>query len=176
MSDSFLFNSHKPGAKDSDTESGIPDAPTPISSAGTPTQKYGNASGEFDLKKELRRKVKSRKDLSQPAGKTPNKLEDVSQPQYQEGPLATGGSQEDNATDRYFGSFSIESKRNVMDLLDSHPTFGSKGNVRMNRIGNNTREVMPNDPTKTVDNGGHIIYQNQPQASQTSYNNGTKNN
>jgi hypothetical protein len=158
------------------SESQTPDAPTPISSAGTPTQKYGNASGEFDLEKHLKRKIKSRKDLSQPAGKLPTKLEDRSQPQYQEGPLATGGSQEDNATDRYFGSFSIEAKRNVMDLLDTHPTFGDKGKMRMGRVGNNTREVMPNDPTKTVDNGGHIIYQNQPQASQTSYNNGTKNN
>jgi hypothetical protein len=154
----------------------VADAPTPISSAGAPTQGYRNASGDFDLSRELRRKIKSRKDLSQPASKVKNELEDRSQPQYQEGPLSTGGSQQDNATDRYFGSFSIEAKRNVMDLLDTHPTFGDKEKVRMNRIGNNTREVMPNDPTKTVENGGYIIYQNQPQASQTSYNNVTKNN
>jgi len=169
---SALYNSNKLGAKDSDTESGIPDTPTPISSAGTPTQKYGNAAGEFDLKKSLKRKVKSRKDLSQPASKTTNKLEDKSQPQFQEGPLATGGRQEDNATDRYFGSFSIEAKRNVFDLLQSHPEFQRKGKMNMGRIDNNTRSVMPNDPTKTIENGGHVIYNNLPQASQENY--GTK--
>jgi hypothetical protein len=151
------------------SESQTPDAPTPISSAGTPTQKYGNASGEFDLEKHLKRKIKSRKDLSQPALKTTDKLEDRSQPQYQEGPLATGGSQEDNATDRYFGSFSIESKRHVWDLLSKHPEFDEKGPVRLNRVNNNTREVLLNDPTKTVNNGGNISYQNQPQASQEKY-------
>jgi hypothetical protein len=171
MSNSFLLNSHKPGAKDSDTESGIQDAPTPINSAGAPTQKYGNASGEFDLEKSLKRKIKSRKDLSQPASKTKNKLEDRSQPQFQEGPLATGGTQQDNAVDRWFGNFSIEAKRNVFDLLQNHPEFQRKGKMNMGRVGNNTKEVMPNDPTKTVANGGHIIYQNQPQASQTSYGN-----
>ena len=98
-------------------ETQTPDTPTPISSAGVPTQGHSNAAGDFDVVKELRRKVKSRKDLSQPALKAKNKLEDVSQPQYQEGPLATAGDQQDNATDRYFGSFSIEAKRNVMDLL-----------------------------------------------------------
>ena len=149
----------------------VADAPTPISSAGTPTQGYGNATGEFDLKKELRRKIKSRKDLSQPASKVKNDAEDRSQPQFQEGPLATGGTQQDNATDRYFGSFSIEAKRNVFDLLQNHPEFQRKGKMNMGRVGNNTKEVMPNDPTKTVANGGHIIYQNQPQASQTSYGN-----
>jgi hypothetical protein len=169
MSNSFLLNSHKPGAKDSDTESGIQDAPTPINSAGTPTQKYGNASGEFDLEKSLKRKIKSRKDLSQPASKTKNKLEDRSQPQFQEGPLATGGTQQDNAVDRWFGNFSIESKRNVWDLLKKHPEFGQKGNVRMNRVGNNTREILLNDPTKTVTTGGNIVYNNDPQASQTKY-------
>jgi hypothetical protein len=147
----------------------IADASTPISSAGVPTQGYGNATGEFNLKKELRRKIKSRKDLSQPALKVKDKLEDVSQPQFQEGPLATGGTQQDNATDRYFGSFSIEAKRNVFDLLQNHPEFQRKGKMNMGRVGNNTKEVMPNDPTKTLENGGHIIYQNQPQASQTSY-------
>jgi hypothetical protein len=131
--------------------SNVPDAPTPISSAGNPTQKYGNAAGEFNLKKSLERKVKSRKDLSQPAFS------------------------EDDAMKRYYGDFSIEAKRDVMDLLDSHPTFGKKGNMRMNRVGNNTREVMPNDPTKTVENGGHIVYQNEPQASQTNYPHVSKN-
>ena len=147
----------------------VADAPTPISSAGAPTQGYGNATGDFDLSKELRRKIKSRKDLSQPASKVKNELEDRSQPQYQEGPLATGGSQQDNSTSRYFGSFSIESKRNVWDLLKKHPEFGQKGNVRMNRVGNNTREILLNDPTKTVTTGGNIVYNNDPQASQTKY-------
>jgi hypothetical protein len=147
----------------------VADAPTPISSAGAPTQAYGNASGEFDLTKQLRRKIKTRKDLSQPAMKVKNRLEDVSQPQYQEGPLATAGNQQDNAISRYFGSFSIESKRNVWDLLQKHPEYGQKGNVRMNRVGNNTREVLLNDPTKTLTTGGDIVYNNLPQASQNKY-------
>ena len=114
------------------------------------------------------RKVKSRKDLDQPKdGEEP--MRDNTAPQYQEGPLNTGGTQTDNATDRYFGSFSVESKRNVMDLLKTHPEFGQKGNVRMNRTGNNTREVMPSDPTKVVQNGGYVVYEDQPQASQTKY-------
>jgi len=150
----------------------VADAPTPISSAGVPTQGYGNATGDFDLSRELRRKIKSRKDLSQPASKAKDALEDRSQPQYQEGPLATGGSQQDNATSRYFGNFSIEAKRNVFDLLKNHPEFDQKSNVRMNRIGNNTREVMPHDQTKTVENGGYLIRQDLPQASQKTY--GTK--
>ena len=41
-------------------------------------------------------------------------------------------------------------------------------------MGNNTKEVMPNDPTKIVENGGYIVYENQPQASQTKYSDGTK--
>lgn len=154
--------------------SNVPDAPTPISSAGTPTQGYRNAAGDFDLKRGLTRKAKSRDDLDQPKkGEVP--MRDNTDPQYQEGPLNTGGSQKDNATDRYFGSFSMEAKRNVMDLLQTHPKFGRKGNVQMNRVENNTREVMPNDPTKTVENGGHILYQNQPQASQKKYWHGTEN-
>jgi hypothetical protein len=150
----------------------VADAPTPISSAGVPTQGYGNASGDFDLKKDLRRKVKSRKNL----GRMKNEEEpmrDNTAPEYQEGPLNTGGSQTDNATDRYFGSFSIESKRNVMDLLQTHPEFEKKGKMNLGRVGNNTKEVMPNDPTKIVENGGYMIYENQPQASQKTY--GTKN-
>ena len=145
------------------------DAATPLNSAGTPTQPYSNASGDFDLKNKFGpRKVKSRKDLDQPKdGEEP--MRDNTAPQYQEGPLNTGGTQTDNATDRYFGSFSIESKRNVMDLLKTHPEFGQKGNVRMNRTGNNTREVMPSDPTKVVQNGGYVVYEDQPQASQTKY-------
>lgn len=145
------------------------DAATPLNSAGTPTQPYSNASGDFDLKNKFGpRKVKSRKDLDQPKdGEEP--MRDNTAPQYQEGPLNTGGTQTDNATDRYFGSFSVESKRNVMDLLKTHPEFGQKGNVRMNRTGNNTREVMPSDPTKVVQNGGYVVYEDQPQASQTKY-------
>jgi hypothetical protein len=124
----------------------VPDTPTPINSAGTPTQPYGNAAGEFNLKNKYgSRKVKSRKDSDQPAFG------------------------EDDATKRYFGDFSIEAKRHVWDLLQQHPQFGDKGPMRMNRVGNNTREVMPNDATKTVENGGYLIRQNLPQASQTKY-------
>lgn len=122
--------------------SNVPDTPTPISSAGEPTQRYRNASGEFNLERSLSRKIKSRKDLDQPAFT------------------------EDDAIKRYYGDFSVESKRNARDLLRTHPEFGQKGQMRMNRVDNNTREVLPNDPTKTVENGGHIIYQDQPQTSQ----------
>jgi hypothetical protein len=149
--------------------SGVQDAATPINSAGTPTQPYSNAAGEFDLKNKYgTRKVKSRKDSDQPKdGETP--MRDNTLPKYNEGPLATGGDEKDDATKRYFGDFSIESKRNVMDLLKTHPMYDEKGNVRMNRVQNNTREVMPNDETKTVENGGYLIRQNLPQASQTKY-------
>jgi hypothetical protein len=147
----------------------VPDTPTPINSAGTPTQKYRNAAGEFNLDNTWgSRKVKSRKDLDQPKeGKEP--MRNSTLPQYQEGPLATGGTETDDATSRYFGSFSIEAKRNVMDLLKNHPEFDKKGDMRMNRVENNTREVMPDDSTKTVENGGYLIRQNQPQASQPKY-------
>jgi len=147
----------------------VPDTPTPINSAGTPTQKYRNAAGEFNLDNTWgSRKVKSRKDLDQPKeGNEP--MRDNTLPQYEEGPLATGGTEKDDATSRYFGSFSIEAKRNVMDLLKNHPKFDKKGDVRMNRVENNTREVMPDDSTKTVENGGYLIRQNQPQASQPKY-------
>jgi hypothetical protein len=56
-----------------------------------------------------------------------------------------------------------------MDLLKNHPEFDERGKVRLNRVKNNTRDVMPNDPTKTVLTGGDIIYNNIPQASQTKY-------
>jgi hypothetical protein len=121
------------------------DAPTPLSSAGEPTQGYKNAAGEFDLEKSLQRKVRSRKD------------QDIS------------AFSEDDSIKRYYGDFSVESKRNARDLLRTHPEFGQKGQIRMNRIGNNTREVLPHDPTKTVENGGHIVYQNLPQPSQKTY-------
>lgn len=148
--------------------SNVPDAPTPINSAGTPTQSYKNAAGDFNLNKTLRRKVKSRKDLDQPKdGEEP--MSDGTLPQYIEGPLNTGGTETDDATQRYFGSFSAEAKRNVFDLLQNHPKFDKKGNLRLNRIQNNTREVMKNDPTKIIENGGYIIYEDQPQASQPNY-------
>jgi len=146
----------------------VQDAPTPISSAGAPTQGYGNASGEFDLKKSLRRKVKSRRDLNRMTNEEVP-MRDNTAPEYQEGPLNTGGSQTDNANDRYFGSFSIEAKRNVQDLLKTHPEFDNRKGLQLNRVLNNTREVLLNDPTKTVNNGGSISYQNQPQASQGKY-------
>jgi hypothetical protein len=147
----------------------VPDTPTPINSAGTPTQKYRNAAGKFNLDNTWgSRKVKSRKDLDQPK-ESNEPMRDNTLPQYEEGPLATGGTEKDDATSRYFGSFSIEAKRNVMDLLKNHPKFDKKGDVRMNRVENNTREVMPDDSTKTVENGGYLIRQNQPQASQPKY-------
>ena len=149
------------------------DAATPINSAGTPTQSYRNAAGDFNLHNKYgSRKVKSRDDLDQPKeGEEP--MRDNTASMYQEGPLNTGGSQNDNANDRYFGSFSIEAKRNVMDLLSNHPEFARKGPMNMGRVGNNTREVMPNDPTITQENGGYRITQQQPQASQKHY--GTEN-
>ena len=154
--------------------SDIQDAATPINSAGTPTQPYRNAAGDFDLKNKYgSRKVKSRQDLDQPKdGEEP--MRDGTAAEYIEGPLNTGGSQTDDANQRYFGSFSLEAKRNVMDLLKTHPEFARKGNMNMGRVGNNTREVMPNDPTKVVQNGGYIVYEDQPQASQTKYNNDRK--
>jgi hypothetical protein len=149
--------------------SGVQDAATPLNSAGTPTQPYSNAAGEFNLKNKYgTRKVKSRKDSDQPKnGEEP--MRDGTLPKYGEGPLSTGGDSSDDATKRYFGDFSIESKRNVMDLLKTHPMFDQKGSVRLGRVQNNTREVMPNDETKTVENGGYLIRQNLPQASQTKY-------
>jgi hypothetical protein len=150
------------------SSSNVPDTPTPINSAGTPTQKYRNAAGDFNLHKDLRRKVLSRKDLDQPKdGEEP--MRNNTAPEYIEGPLNTGGSETDDATQRYFGSFSIEAKRNVFDLLKNHPEFARKGNVNMGRVENNTREVMPNDPTITQENGGYRITQQQPQASQNKY-------
>ena len=149
--------------------SGVQDAATPINSAGTPAQPYSNAAGEFDLKNKYgTRKVKSRKDLDQPKeGEEP--MRDNTAPEYIEGPLNTGGDETDDATQRYFGSFSIEAKRNVFDLLKNHPEFARKGNVNMGRVENNTRSVMPHDETKTVENGGYLIRQNLPQASQNKY-------
>ena len=149
--------------------SGVQDAATPVNSAGTPTQPYSNAAGDFNLKNKYgSRKVKSRRELDQPKdGEEPTR--DGTAAEYIEGPLNTGGTETDDATQRYFGSFSIEAKRNVFDLLKNHPEFARKGDVNMGRVENNTREVMPNDPTITQENGGYRITQQQPQASQTKY-------
>jgi hypothetical protein len=146
----------------------VADAPTPISSAGAPSQAYGNAAGNFDLKQSLKRKIKSRNDLDQPKkGTMP--MRDNTAPEFQEGPLNTGGPQTDDATSRYFGSFSIEAKRNVQDLLKTHPMFDEKVGIRMNRVKNNTREVLPSDATITQENGGYRIAHDLPQPSQGSY-------
>jgi hypothetical protein len=149
--------------------SNVPDTPTPINSAGTPTQSYRNAAGNFDLKNKYgSRKVKSRKDSDQPKdGEEP--MRDGTLPKYGEGPLDTGGKSSDDSTKRYFGDFSIESKRNVMDLLQTHPMYAKKGNVNMGRVENNTREVMPHDQTKIVENGGYLVREDLPQASQQKY-------
>lgn len=127
-------------------ESNIPDLPTPLNSQGG----YGNAMGGFSMDQSLSRKVKSRKDLAQPAG----------QPYSEGNPISNGTGSENGSVDRYFGSFSLESKRHVWDLLRKHPQFGDEGPVRMNRIRNNTREVLPNDPFRNVTNGGLIVYEN----------------
>jgi hypothetical protein len=123
----------------------------------------------FNLKNKYgSRKVKSRGELDQPKdGEEP--MRDGTAAEYIEGPLNTGGTETDDATQRYFGSFSIEAKRNVFDLLKNHPEFARKGNVNMGRVENNTRSVMPHDETKTVENGGYLIRQNLPQASQNKY-------
>lgn len=117
----------------------VPDLATPLNSQGG----YGNAMGGFSLDIDLQRKVKSRKDLSQPQGEVPE----------------TKTTDPVNSTDRYFGSFSLESKRHVWDLLQKHPLFSDEGKVRKNRVINNTREVLPNDPVRIVTNGGYIIYE-----------------
>lgn len=126
-------------------ESNIPDLATPINSQGG----RGNAMGDFHTSRSLHRKVRSRKDLSQP------KRVEFEEP----GPLSTGEGYPDNAMNRYFGSFSLESKRHVWDLLKKHPLFGDEGPVRKNRIRNNTTEVLPNDPFRNVKNGGYIVYE-----------------
>ena len=150
--------------------SGTQDAATPINSAGVPTQPYSNAAGDFNLKNKYgSRKIKSRKDLDQPKeGEEP--MRDGTAAEYIEGPLNTGGSETDDATQRYFGSVSVEAKRNVFDLLKNHPEFARKGNMNMGRVGNNTRSVMPGDATKVVENGGYLIRDEKlPQASQNKY-------
>jgi len=126
-------------------EDSQPDLPTPINSQGG----YGNGSGSFSLKRSLQRKIKSREDLSQPKEKT----------FAEANPLRTTSGSENNAVDRYFGAFSIESKRHVWDLLSKHPQFGDEEGLRKNRIRNNTTEVLPNDPFRNVTNGGYVVYE-----------------
>ena len=122
-----------------------PDLATPLNSQGG----RGNGSGGFDLKLSLNRKVKSRDDLSQPKRESFN----------EQGTLTTGTDTENNSVDRYFGSFSLESKRHVWDLLGKHPEFGDTQLVRLNRVRNNTTEVLLNDPFRNVTNGGYIVYE-----------------
>lgn len=128
-----------------DKDSNTPDLATPINSQGG----YGNAMGGFSTDRSLSRKVKSRKDLAQPAG----------QPYNEGDPNQNGTNAPNGSIDRYFGSFSLESKRHVWDLLKKHPQFGDEAGVRMNRIRNNTREVLPNDPFRNVTNGGYVVYE-----------------
>jgi hypothetical protein len=125
--------------------SGPPDLSSPINSQGG----RGNGAGGFNFKRSLRRKVKSRVDLSQP------KREGYAE----QNPLDTGLGTENNAVDRYFGAFSLESKRHVWDLLGKHPQFGSQPGIRLNRIRNNTQEVLANDPLRNVTNGGYVVYE-----------------
>jgi len=55
-------------------------------------------------------------------------------------------------------------------MLKNHPEFARKGNVNLGRVENNTREVMPGDATKVVENGGYLIRdESLPQASQKKY-------
>lgn len=121
-----------------DIDSDIPDLAGPLNSHGG----HGNGAGRFQLDRSLQRKVRSRGDLSQPRGRT----------------QVNPDNEMTNANERYFGSFSLASKRHVWDLLKKHPLFGDGPLVRKNRIRNNTTEVMPNDPLKIVDNGGSIVY------------------
>lgn len=129
----------------SNPESGPPDLASPLNSQGG----RGNGAGGFDLKRSLHRKVKSRKDLSQP----------TREGYAEQNPLETGTGESNNAVDRYFGAFSLESKRHVWDLLGKHPRFGSQPGIRLNRIDNNTTEVLPNDPLRNVTNGGFVVYE-----------------
>lgn len=128
-----------------DAESNIPDLASPLNSQGG----YGNAMGDFKVDRSLSRKVKSRKDLAQPADRS----------YMEKGPNSDGSATTTGSIDRYYGTFSIESKRHVWDLLQKHPQFGDEASIRLNRIRNNTREVLPNDPFRNVTNGGYIVYE-----------------
>jgi hypothetical protein len=138
-------------------ESNLPDTPTPLNSTGG----YKNAAGSFPIARSLKRKVKSRDDLSQPKGDLKEEYSKghLSGDTPPHGPQTTTSGSENNATDRYFGSFSIDSKRHVRDLLAKHPMFSKEGTVRLIRTKNNTRDVLHNDPVKIVNNGGSITYQ-----------------
>jgi len=138
-------------------ESNIPDTPTPLNSTGG----YKNAAGSFPIGRSLQRKVKSRDDLSQPKGDLKEEYPKGNQSEKPRpnNPLTTTSGSENNAVDRYFGAFSIESKRHVTDLLAKHPLFGKDSNVRLNRTENNTRAVLHNDPIKIINNGGSITYE-----------------
>ena len=122
-----------------DLFSSVPDNATPINSNGG----RGNASGGFNISRKLSRKPANRqKRKSPPLDKSPDLYD----------------SGDTGSMDRNFGSFSLESKRHVWDLLNKHPKFGSKDKVQMNRIENNTREVLKNDPLKLIENGGKVNY------------------
>jgi len=113
------------------------DLPTPLNSRG------GNStgSGTFSIRRKLKRKENGTQELPQE-------------------PTKRGSSNpSENSVDRYFGSFSLESKRHVWDLLKKHPEYGDEGGLRLNRIRNNTSEVLRNDPIKTPINGGFTVYQ-----------------
>ena len=115
-----------------------PDLPTPLNSQGG----FSLGSGGFKVQRKLKRKK--------------------SDPVYQESPRHRSGSSSsvsENATDRYLGSFSVDSKRHVWDLLAKHPKFDDSGGLRLNRVRNNTSEVLKNDPVKTPLNGGFTVYQ-----------------
>lgn len=130
-----------------DLFSSQPDLPSPINSSG------GNktASGSFNISQSLQRKRRS--NLGSASNVTPSQGAGRKRvDQY--GPETT------DSMDRYFGTFSLESKRHVWDLLDKHPQFDKTGGgkSRLNRTINNTREVLKNDPLKAVENGGKITY------------------
>ena len=126
-----------------DLFSSQPDLPSPINSQGGSK----TASGSFNLTRPLKRKKCDTMVAAPPKETGGGGL-------YRKGEVT-------DSVDRYFGSFSIESKRHVWDLLSKHPLFGSDADsgVRSGRITNNTRDILLNDPLKTVQNGGKITYQ-----------------
>ena len=129
------------------SNSNVPDLATFLNSQGD----YGNAAGSFNLNRSLQRKVRSRKDLSQPKREPEEIMKNFEEP-----------TTDDDAMLRYYGAFSIESKRHVWDLLKKHPEFGDEHQIRLNRVRNNTAEVLPNDPIRNVTNGGYVVYEKSP--------------
>ena len=121
-----------------DLLSSQPDVSSPINSNGG----YGNATETFSLKRSLKRKVAKGPEGGEGLDKRPLK----------------GDTEADDANSRYFGSFSIESKRHVWDLLDKHPKYDQESTIRKNRINNNTKDVLSNDPQKVIENGGKVTY------------------